>query len=581
MNNLGKIKPRSVLSKTRQSSNTKFYNSITLTSKKVQQITFQESKSYYSTSSRNNNNSTRNIDTTKSTSSFLTSQNCRTESTFRNNLNLWTNFSRKNFSTSTSKRFQWFKDDFMGQVTLVSYNVLSQIHLENHKYLYKGVDAKYLEWEYRERLLKEKLHNFIRGDNTNILCLQEVDQNKVETFYRPFLKSYGFNLIYMQRPDIDVTKSHSLKQEILSFPDGVAIAYDASKFMKGSGDFVNFNHKSSEVTGSGPAFKYSGHTSETDLNLSHIGLLQKFTCVRSMREFIIGTTHLAFNPFWGDVKLAQLMIYLHNLQSFSLDKSSGRTIPAILTGDLNTHATSPIFSDFIIDGYFNCSEKNCEELSSQLPSYYLKNLQKLNKSGSKSRQLAVPPIPQSLNIDYRTLTSLSKYKSNKDRDAEFFQARKKVQEESGNNFGPAFDFGLKAAKMTLTKGNFHSLRKEALNEVQNLEEDIYHGSLVPYIGHQLNLKMPYVKIHETSSTKSKPFTTILSDGKSKNVNNTLGSTAILVDHVIMSEQVPVYNYLTLPMATTGENVRGEIPLTTLGRDNPSDHMPIGINFGLD
>lgn len=48
-------------------------------------------------------------------------------------------------STSPLRKYTWYNNNFQGDVTLVSFNVLSQKHLEEHKYLYQGVNPKCID----------------------------------------------------------------------------------------------------------------------------------------------------------------------------------------------------------------------------------------------------------------------------------------------------------------------------------------------------------------------------------------------------------------------------------------------------
>ena len=472
----------------------------------------------------------------------------------------------RSFSTSTPKYFNWVKKDFRGEVTLVSYNVLSQTHLQNHDYLYNKVNKKFTSWDYRERLLREKFYNFIVGDNVNIFCLQEVDESKLETFYRPFFKEFGYKLIFCKRPDIDVSGEHSLRQKIQSFPDGSAIVFDERKFLKGRAEHCNFAYKSDNSQTN--HFQYGDMQSNTDLNHSNVGILQKLTSKDTGKEFIIGTTHLAFNPLLGDLKLAQLMIWLHSLQKLSFNKKTGTFCPTILTGDMNVTPNSKIFTDFIINGFLDCRDLYCKEISGQLPehSYKFFNSKRFNK------KIAIPPIPKHLNIDYRDLSDIQAYETMAEADQKFAQklknSRPGIKDKKYFSTNPFENISYQ-----MKHGDIGLAREERLY-AKNLQNDIYHGSMDTAVGHKLNLKMPYVSIHERSHPDDRPYSTFCNHKKDPVLN------PVLVDHVILSESVPVYNYLDVPrISRIFED--GHQCGSILGVDNPSDHMPVGVNFDIE
>lgn len=61
------------------------------------------------------------------------------------------------FSIFNSDKWESVQDDL---ITVVSYNVLSQVLLERHRYLYKKNDETCLSWDFRSRILLQELEDF-------------------------------------------------------------------------------------------------------------------------------------------------------------------------------------------------------------------------------------------------------------------------------------------------------------------------------------------------------------------------------------------------------------------------------------
>lgn len=79
--------------------------------------------------------------------------------------------------------------------TVLSYNVLAQVLLEEHPYLYRESDPEDLSWEKRaQRILRE-----VKDCQADVLCLQEVQSDHFDTFYFPSLKKLGFEGIFKKR----------------------------------------------------------------------------------------------------------------------------------------------------------------------------------------------------------------------------------------------------------------------------------------------------------------------------------------------------------------------------------------------
>ncbi len=80
------------------------------------------------------------------------------------------------------------------------------------------------------------------------------------------------------------------------------------------------------------------------LNRDNIGMCAKFMPKQGAKDspFCVATTHLLFNPKRIDVRLAQMVLLLAELNEFC-KKGHNKPIPVILTGDLNTANNSHIY----------------------------------------------------------------------------------------------------------------------------------------------------------------------------------------------------------------------------------------------
>jgi len=433
--------------------------------------------------------------------------------------------SKKELSTTPHRqlgvhRYNWSKNYFPGEVSLISYNVLSQNHLEKHNNLYNGVADECLQWEYRKNKLAEQLANFITKDKVSIFCLQEVDADKLEEFYRPFFEKHGFEIIYHKRPLC--YRGNNSYDNPTCYPDGSAIVFKSSKFepiatekLDFLKEFNKFNVKqavqdveSSRYTNSMPL----------DLNYSTVAILQKLQSKENDRQFVVGTTHLAFDPRKGDLKLAQLLLLFYRIRKFAnasqRSKSQRTVLPIIMTGDFNIHATSDIFNNFIIKGEIDCSKTINALLSGQL---------NFHQSKFKS---AVPSLITCHKHFYRRL----------------------------------YD-DLPECKF-IESNQISSASKSIIKSPLKLQ----------------NMKMPYVDLYKRNRNdlNKQPVSTIM------NASVKMKEEVIrflCVDHAIVSDEIPIYNRLKLPL-------KGEIERDwsnskqILGYVNPSDHMPIGINFDI-
>ncbi|KAM9356484.1 protein angel homolog 2 [Pholidichthys leucotaenia] len=199
--------------------------------------------------------------------------------------------------------------------SVMSYNILSQQLLLDNAYLYRHCDPAVLPWEFRlTNLLAE-----IKEHSTDILCLQEVQEDHYENQIKPALQALGYQCEYKRRTGRK--------------PDGCAVAFKTSRFSLLSSNPVEFLRPGDAL-----------------LDRDNVGLVVQLQPSGGAAgqwdpsSFIcVANTHLLYNPRRGDVKLAQLAILLAEINRLS-HLPDGSTSPVVLCGDLNSVPFSPLYS---------------------------------------------------------------------------------------------------------------------------------------------------------------------------------------------------------------------------------------------
>lgn len=192
---------------------------------------------------------------------------------------------------------------------VMSYNVLAQYLLECHPYLYTDCSPRNLKWKVRAARLYDEINSLA----PDIICLQEVQASHLKNFYNKF-EEIGYTGIF--------------KQKTGNRKDGCAIYYKQSMFEKEEHISVEFNQPELPI-----------------LNRDNIGVMVKLVprCMPRM-PIVVATTHLLYNPKRTDVRLAQIQVFLAELDRFAYynnGKESGH-LPIIMTGDLNSTPNSAV-----------------------------------------------------------------------------------------------------------------------------------------------------------------------------------------------------------------------------------------------
>lgn len=196
------------------------------------------------------------------------------------------------------------------QFKVLSYNVLAQALLESHSYLYESCRQEVLQWDVRATYLYNEITNL----SPDILCLQEVQSSHLKSFYSKFEEIGYFGIFKKKTGDTLV--------------DGCAIYFKESIFKLKEFIYVEFNQPGVEF-----------------LDRNQIGIIVKLSSVKHPDTVIVvANTHLLYNPRRLDIRLAQLKLFLAEIDRVAYDHREARYLPLILAGDLNSLPDSQIIS---------------------------------------------------------------------------------------------------------------------------------------------------------------------------------------------------------------------------------------------
>ncbi|KAK1407962.1 hypothetical protein QVD17_39590 [Tagetes erecta] len=223
-----------------------------------------------------------------------------------------------------------YKDKFV----FVSYNILGVENASNHKDLYYNVVPKFLNWEYRRRILCQEIARYSPG----ILCFQEVD--RFDDLSKRLRKD-GFKGVYQARTG----EAH----------DGCAIFWKDELFTLVHEDNIEFKRFGlRDNVAQFCVLKMNGNQKQVD----DIKNLKE----QASRSILVGNTHVLFNPSRGDIKLGQIRLFL--AKAHRLSQRWGN-IPVVLGGDLNSMPQSGIYQ-FIASSELNIKHHERKQISGQI-----------------------------------------------------------------------------------------------------------------------------------------------------------------------------------------------------------------------
>lgn len=237
--------------------------------------------------------------------------------------------------------------------TVMSYNVLAQSLLTDNMTLYNSCKQEHLTWQYRWALLQHEISDL----DPDILMLQEVQSSHYHTYYLPWLTFRGYEGFFKKRTG---TKA-----------DGCAIFYKTNTFSL-------IEHCSVE---------YRQPSAQNVLDRDNVGLIVKLAPVKrpNSTPLCVATTHLLYNPRRYDVKLAQAVLLLSEIDRLCFEREIGNRTqycPVIISGDFNAEPHTALIE------FFKKGRLHYEGLASK----------SLARHGAFGSSLGAELIPSSLGI---------------------------------------------------------------------------------------------------------------------------------------------------------------------------------------
>ncbi|MCD7451800.1 hypothetical protein HAX54_013449 [Datura stramonium] len=228
---------------------------------------------------------------------------------------------------------------YQDRVVLMSYNVLGVENAAAHEDLYRNVSPKYLDWDYRKKLICKEIREY----NPGIMCFQEVDRfHDLDSL----LQKEGFKGVYQARTG--------------DACDGCAIFWNSKLFdilHEESIEFQNFNLRNNVCQLC--VFKMNVKSLSKDMSASN--------SVSSSPSFLVGNIHVLYNPKRGDIKLGQVRLFLESAQRLSQEWGD---IPVVLAGDLNSMPQSAMYQ-FLTSNKLDIQMHDRKQISGQI--YPLQN----------------------------------------------------------------------------------------------------------------------------------------------------------------------------------------------------------------
>lgn len=242
--------------------------------------------------------------------------------------------------------------------TVMSYNVLCKNYASKQHYGYVPMWA--LSWEYRRDLIIKEILSYM----ADIICLQEVEFDKYESFFHTQLSSLGnYKGFFWPK-----TRARTMNEYERSQVDGCATFWKSSvwvyflppvamsiitiqSFRSLAGHCIELQQVSLQDSS---LRKVEGIISRLT-NKDNIAVVTLLEHMSTGLKLLVVNTHLHWDPTLTDVKLAQISLLMSEVQRLLVNwgccysSADVKQFPIVLAGDFNSTPDSSVFG-FIESG---------------------------------------------------------------------------------------------------------------------------------------------------------------------------------------------------------------------------------------
>ncbi|KAH7138239.1 glucose-repressible alcohol dehydrogenase-like protein transcriptional effector [Dendryphion nanum] len=183
-------------------------------------------------------------------------------------------------------------------ITALTYNILCDKYCTQSQYGYTPSAA--LEWDRRREMILGEL----RERNADIVCLQEIDQESFNDYFRGSLAHDDYKGVFWPK-----SRARTMAEKEAKLVDGCAIFYKNSKYIlldKQLIDFANTAINRPDMKGEHDIFNRV-------MPRDDIGVVAFLENRATGTRLIVGNVHVFWNPAFTDVKTVQVAILMEGI----------------------------------------------------------------------------------------------------------------------------------------------------------------------------------------------------------------------------------------------------------------------------
>ena len=183
-------------------------------------------------------------------------------------------------------------------LSVLSYNILCDKYATKSHYGY--TPSGVLSWDYRRQLILNEL----RDHDADIVCLQEVDRESFDEYFRRELAVNDYRGVFWPK-----TRAKTMAEKDAKLVDGCATFYKGSKYVCLDKVLVDFANTAINR----PDMKGAHDTFNRVMPRDHVAVVTFLENRMTGTRIIVGNAHIFWDPAFEDVKVVQVAILLEQI----------------------------------------------------------------------------------------------------------------------------------------------------------------------------------------------------------------------------------------------------------------------------
>lgn len=188
------------------------------------------------------------------------------------------------------------------KIQVLSWNILCDRAATQAAYGYTPSEA--LGWQRRRSVILEE----IKERNADVVCLQEVDVESYNEFFRPNLASEDYRGVFWPK-----SRAQTMGEKEAKIVDGCATFYKNKKYILLDKQLIIFSREAINR----PDMKGEHDVYNRVMPRDHIAVVLFLENRMTGSRLIATNVHLAWEPWYADVKVIQVAILMEQLKKFA------------------------------------------------------------------------------------------------------------------------------------------------------------------------------------------------------------------------------------------------------------------------